>query len=32
MAENTGQPDLSALMEVDRLVHEPARLMLMAVL
>lgn len=25
-------PDLSALNEIDRLVHEPARLMLMAVL
>ncbi|GAP13066.1 transcriptional regulator, ArsR family [Longilinea arvoryzae] len=32
MANEQWVPDLSTLNEIDRLVHEPARLMLMAVL
>lgn len=32
MSDEQLVPDLSALNEIDRLVHEPARLMLMAVL
>ncbi|MBN2146930.1 MAG: transcriptional regulator [Anaerolineales bacterium] len=32
MSETTGQTDLAALSEIDRLVHEPARLALMALL
>ena len=32
MAEPTPNPDLAGFAEIDRLVHEPARLMLMAVL
>ena len=32
MSEPRSQPDLAALTDIDRLVHEPARLMLMAVL
>ncbi len=32
MSESTGSPDLSALVEVDRLIHEPARLAVMALL
>ena len=32
MSESTGAPDLSALVDLDRLVHEPARLAVMALL
>ena len=32
MSESTGTPDLSALVDLDRLVHEPARLAVMALL
>jgi DNA-binding MarR family transcriptional regulator len=32
MSESTGSPDLSALADLDRLVHEPARLAVMALL
>ena len=32
MTDNPTHPDLSDFTEIDRLVHEPARLMLMAVL
>lgn len=32
MSERTGGPDVSALAELDRLVHEPARLGVMALL
>ena len=32
MTDANQPPDLSALNDIDRLVHEPARLMLMAVL
>src|SRR5512137_136489 len=32
MSESTGAPDLSAVSEIDRLVHEPARLAIMALL
>ena len=32
MMDENQPPDLSALNDIDRLVHEPARLMLMAVL
>jgi DNA-binding MarR family transcriptional regulator len=32
MIETASNPDLTDLAEIDRLVHEPARLMLMAVL
>ena len=32
MSENPGSPDLSELTELDRLVHEPARLAVMALL
>jgi DNA-binding MarR family transcriptional regulator len=32
MAESPSNPDLSALAELDRLVHEPARLAVMALL
>jgi DNA-binding MarR family transcriptional regulator len=32
MSESTGRHDLSALTELDRLVHEPARLAVMAIL
>lgn len=32
MAENTPSPDLISFQDIDRLVHEPARLRLMAVL
>jgi len=32
MAETAPKPDLAGFTEIDRLVHEPARLMLMAVL
>jgi DNA-binding MarR family transcriptional regulator len=32
MSEKAPQPDLAGFSEIDRLVHEPARLMLMAVL
>jgi DNA-binding MarR family transcriptional regulator len=32
MSETTSNPDLAGFTEIDRLVHEPARLMLMAVL
>jgi len=32
MSESTSSPDLSALADLDRLVHEPARLAVMALL
>ena len=32
MTEATSNPELAGFVEIDRLVHEPARLMLMAVL
>jgi DNA-binding MarR family transcriptional regulator len=32
MSKNTSRPDLSALTDLDRLVHEPARLAVMALL
>ncbi len=32
MSESAGSPDLSALADLDRLVHEPARLAVMALL
>ena len=32
MAETTQPPDLTGLSEIDRVVHEPARLMLLALL
>jgi DNA-binding MarR family transcriptional regulator len=32
MAENLPAPDLASFSEIDRVVHEPARLMLMAAL
>jgi DNA-binding MarR family transcriptional regulator len=32
MSDSTGKPDLAGLVELDRLVHEPARLAVMALL